>query len=349
MTGTTNLSVGDEWPEHYRGLTLHINQNRDCWWQVYNGTDRLYVDAFPEEIIDNLLQLKPLGGRIRLTESGDVLTRLDEDDTAESVDEYAQVWIGNVEFTGELVPEDAPDMAIPVDPTDLSKGDLWPSVYDGARYSFVPNGRMWWKNSTTKKRHPVTTSLPTTIQATLRQQKPQGGSFRITPTNDVITLVESPATETVKRQFGDLPALVRNIIKLRKERADLEMIPMYVGDLGDTTIELESPTSLTDQMSSEEQDALEGWAASLGGTTPTQTADHTTTEEHTQTDSQDTTSDQKGTTPEQTDTTPDNQDTSSPAQEADSDEDGRPDFKDDPEEWLGLDMEATEERIYDGG
>ena len=334
MTSTTNLSVGDEWEEHYRGLKLHINQNRDCWWQVYNGTDRLYVDAFPEEIIDNLLSLKPLGGRIRLTESGDVLTRLDEDDTAETVDEYTQVWVGNVKFSGKLVPDDSPEMAIPAHPTGLSAGDLWPSVYDGARYSFVPNGQMWWKNSTTKKRHPVTTNLPTTIQATLRQQKPQGGSFRITPTKDVITLVESPATKTVKRQFSDLPALVRNIIKLRKERADLEMLPIYVGDLGDTTIELKSPTSLTDQMTQDEQDALEGWAASLGGTTPTQTADHTTTKEPTQTDSQETTTDKK--------------DTTATAQGATDNDDEAPDFSDDPEEWLGLDMEATEERIYDG-
>jgi len=56
-----NQTVGDEWTEHYRGLTLHINQSRECWWQVYNGTDRLYVENFPDEIIENLLQLKPLG------------------------------------------------------------------------------------------------------------------------------------------------------------------------------------------------------------------------------------------------------------------------------------------------
>jgi len=96
-----------------------------------------------------------------------------------------------------------------------------------------------------QKRHPVTTDLPETIQSPLRQQKPQGGSFRITPSNDVITLVESPATDTVKRQFSDLPALVRNIIKLRKDRAGLEMLPIYVGNLGDVTIDLDSPPSLT--------------------------------------------------------------------------------------------------------
>jgi len=57
-SNVTNLSVGDEWDAHYRGLTLHINQSRDCWWQVYNGTDRLYVDDFPAEMIDDFLQLK---------------------------------------------------------------------------------------------------------------------------------------------------------------------------------------------------------------------------------------------------------------------------------------------------
>lgn len=324
MTSTaTDLTVGDEWDDHYRGLTLHINQSRDCWWQVYNGTDRLYVDNFPEEMIDDFLQLKPLGGRIRVAESGDVLTRIDDDDTAETAAEYSQVYVGNVDLTGKLVPDDAPEMGIPVRPTGLSAGDLWPSVYDGARYSFTPGGRMWWKNTATRKRHPVTTELPESIQATLRQQKPQGGSFRITPSNDVITLVESPATETVKNQFSDLPALVRNIIKLRKDRAGLEMLPIYVGNLGDVTIDIDTPLGLTDQMSDEEQDALEGWAASLGGTSPTSAEDHTTSQQATQSK------------------------TENSGSGSDEDDDVPPDFDDDPEDWLDLDMDSTEDRIND--
>lgn len=333
-SNSTNLSVGDEWGEHYRGLTLHINQSRDCWWQVYNGTDRLYVDDFPEETIDDLLDLKPLGGRIRVTESGDVVTRIDEDDTAETAAEYSQVYVGNVDLTGKLVPDDAPEMGIPVRPTDLSAGDLWPSVYDGARYSFTPGGRMWWKNTATKKRHPVTTALPETIKATLRQQKPQGGSFRITPSNDVITLVESPATQTVKSQFSDLPALVRNIIKLRKDRAGLEMLPIYVGEIGDVTIDLDSPSSLTDQMSAEEQDALEGWAASLGGTSPTSADDHTTAQQPTESATENTGRD-------------DNRSSSTDSEPRDDEDDVPPDFDDDPEDWLDLDMDSTEDRIND--
>lgn len=315
----TNRSPGDEWTNHYRGLTLHLNQNRECWWQVYNGTDRLYVGEFPGKIIDSLLELKPLGGRVRVTERGDVLSRIDEDDTAETAAEYKQVWVGNIDLAGKLIPDDEPEMGIPIQPDGLNTGDLWPSVYDGARYSFTPDGRMWWKNSATRKRHPVTTSFPETIMTALCQQKPQGGSFRITPSNDVITLVESPATETVKNQFSDLPALVRNIIKLRKERADLEMLPIYIGNLGETTIDLREPSSLTDQMTAEEKDELEGWAASLGGTSPTSVDSHTASEKENQ--SGDETGGGK--------------------------EDALPDFDDDPKDWLDLDMDATEERIND--
>ena len=336
MTSPINdRTVGNEWTEHYRGLTLHINQSRECWWQVYNGTDRLYVENFPEKVFDNLLQLKPLGGRIRVTEYGDVLTRIDEDDTAETAAEYTQVWIGNVDLTGELIPNDDPEMGIPIQPTELSDGDLWPSVYDGARYSFTPGGRMWWKNTASKKRHPVTTDLPETIQTTLRQQKPQGGSFRITPSNDVITLVQSPATETIKNQFSELPALVRNIIKLRKEQAGLEMLPIYIGNLGDVTIDIESPSSLTDKMSTEEKDALEGWAASLGGTSPTSVETHTTSQQASQSDEEATKSKEESTL------------STASGPESDDDEGSPPNFDDDPEDWLDLDMDATEDRIND--
>ena len=202
---TATLSPGNEWPYHYRGLSLQVSPDGDVWWQLYQGTDRLHLEPAPTDIVETLLKHKRIGGRIHITEGGDALTRVE-------------------------------------------KGEEYTHIY-----------------------------------------------------------------------------------------------------LGDTTIELESPTSLTDQMSAEEQDALERCAASLRGPTPTRPADYTTTAEHTQAPPHYTTPDHHRTPREHTDTTPDNQDTSSPAQEADSDDDGRPDFKDDPEEWLGLDMEATEERIYDGG
>jgi len=262
-----------------------------------------------------------------------VLTRVDEDDTAETAAEYAQVWIGNVDLTGELIPNDDPEMGIPIQPTELTDGDLWPSVYGGARYSFTPGGRMWWKNTATKTAS-GNDRFPGDYPSNTSSTEASGGSFRITPSNDVITLVQSPATETIKSQFSELPALVRNIIKLRKEQANLEMLPIYIGNLGDVTIDLKSPSSLTDKMSAEEKDALEGWAASLGGTIPTSTETHTTSQQGNQSDKETTKVKRRAHRRQLL-----NQKATMTRV--------HPNFDDDPEDWLDLDMDATEDRIND--
>jgi hypothetical protein len=342
---TADLTSGDEWTEHYRGLTLHLNQDRECWWQVYNGTDRLYLDEFPGSIIDELLRIKPLGGRIRVTEQGDVLTRVDEDGDAETVEEYDAVWLGAVDLGGEFVPRNNPDMGIPVEPVGVSAGDLWPSVYDGARYSFTVQGGVWWHNSVTRKRHPVTSDLPEHVTGALRRHKPEGGSFRVTPTNDVITLISSPPTETIRQQFSELPAVVRNIIKLRKERGDVEMLPVYVGSLGDTTLEVTEPPSLTDRLSEEEASALEDWAANLGSTNSTSTQNHTASRSSDQGTGRNESGESGSAESDSTEvnSTGDGQaDTAG----AERDEDP-PEFDDDPETWLDLDLDKTEERIDD--
>jgi hypothetical protein len=88
-------------------------------------------------------------------------------------------------------------------------------------------------------------------------------------------------------------------------------------------------------MSAEEKDALEGWAASLGGTIPTSTETHTTSQQGNQSDKETTKSEAES--PSST--------TSEP--ESDDDEGSPPNFDDDPEDWLDLDMDATEDRIND--
>lgn len=333
----SNLTPGEEWTEHYRGFTLHVNQDRDCWWQVYNGTDRLYVDEFPDSILDELLNIKPIGGRIRVTERGDVLTRIDEGHDAETAHEYDSLWLGSVELEGELVPTDNPEMSIPLDPDGIADGDLWPSVYDGARYSFTLQDNVWWHNPDTKKRHPVTTDIPDHIWAVLRRQKPEGGSFRVTPMGNVVTLIPSPPTEKIRDQFGELPAVVRNIIKLRKERANLEMLPIYVGDLSEDPLEVTEPPSLTDQLSGEEADALEDWAANLGSTSST------SPENHSADDLDSANSPNRG----DTNGSETEEGGSSEPRTEETKEQDPPEFNDDPEEWLDLDLDSTEDRIND--
>ena len=264
-----SLSVGDPWPNHYRGYRLHTNADGDVWWQVYQGTDRLFLHPTPDELIEQILSVKRLGGRVRITEGGDVLTRREEND------QYEDIWVGEVKLQGELVPKDADEYSVPIHPTNLSPGDLWPSIYDGARYSFSEGGeRLWWNNPETGKRHPIDSPVSSDIIGNLRSFKPNGGSFRVLPRGDVITLVPThPAPKQVRDQLRALPRVVKNIIKLRKERG-VELLPIYVGRLEHLPLSVDDPVSLTDSLTDDERRELDSWAASLGNTSTTNTDAH---------------------------------------------------------------------------
>lgn len=318
MGTNSSFTVGDEWPEHYRGFTLQVSPDGSVWWQLYNGTDRLDLSPTPEEIAEAVLDHKRIGGRVHVTENGEVLTRVEDED-----DDWDEIYVGELDLDGELVPRDAPEYSIPVRPDGLSEGDLWPSVYDGARYSFIDD-RAWWQNGATNRRHPIDGGLPADILQTLKRYKPKGGSFRITPWGDVITLVPShPAPGSVREQFSDLPRVVQNIIKLRKER-DVEMLPIYVGELGDTEIEVKEPHSLTDSLSEEERENLSSWASSLGQTSSTSASSHKATR----------------TSEERTD----DDDRADASDDTNAGDEGRtvPDFNDDPVDWIENDIEGSQ-------
>lgn len=264
---------GDEWTNHYRGYRLQTNPDGEVWWQAYQGTDRLFLEPVPETLVEALLELKHLGGRVRITEDGDVLTRLEEGDS------YETVWVGEISLSGELVPVDEPEFSIPVTPSAVEPGDLWPSVYDGAKYSFGPGGdRVWWSNPETHKRHPVQTPLESSLQQRLTRFKPRGGSFRVTPWNDVLTLVDVDKLPSgAQAAFDDLPRVVKNIISLRKDRGGVSKIPVYVGEADTTPFKISEPPSLTDPISSEDM-GFDSWTESLGTTSSLDPEDHTATE-----------------------------------------------------------------------
>lgn len=337
----TEYSPGDTWDDHYRGYELRINNDEDVWWQVYNGTDRLHLEPHPTDLVEQFLELKPLGGRVRVTDGGAVIARQEDEDvdgarSARTLDDYTSIYVGELELDGELVPKDDPSYSVPIQPSGLSTGDLWPSVYDGARYSFSMDGRAWWQNPRTNKRHPISGGLAEDVKASLTRQKPEGGSFRVTPWGDVITLVRSPASQTVREQFEDLPQVVQNIIKLRRERMDLQMIPIYVGQLSELPIEVEERPSLTDELTPEERESLEGWAASLGSTSSTDTANHTV-------DTSPGEASEASDSAEETASGSDETDSSSEGAEAKDDE--LP--IDDPVAWVEREMDETEKRIND--
>lgn len=317
MGVSEDLSPGDDWPAHYRGFSLQVSSEESVWWQLYQGTDRLDVEPVPTEIAENMLEIKRIGGRIHVTETGAVLTRV-EDESEDSG--YRGVYVGDLEFPPdtELVPPEDLEFSIALQPEGLSAGDLWPSVYDGSRYSFAGD-RAWWNNGQTNKRHPVPDGLPDDIASSLNRLKRQGGSFRVLPWGDVITLVPVDAAPSdANQQFSELPRVVQNIIKLRKERG-VEMLPVYVGNMAGTTLDVEEPRSLTSKLTDEERKELSSWAGSLGETTERSAENHKA-------------GDSEGPT-------------SNEAEEDETPPDEPPEFDDDPLEWMHRDLDATEDRI----
>lgn len=267
---TSTYKPGDKWDEYYRGYRLRTNPDGDVWWQAYQGTDRLYLEPSPDDIVESLLELKRLGGRIRITEGKDVLTR------AEEGDDYETYWIGSFDLDGELVPPEDPDFSIPVQPTGLEPGDFWPSVYDGAKYSFGPGvDRIWWDNPKTHKRHPVGDSLSHDLVANLSHYKPQGGSFRVTPWNDVLTLVDlDKLPEKTRSEFDSLPRVVKNLISLRRDRGGVQKLPIYAGQVDTTPFSINDPPSLTDPFE-DKNGGVDSWLDSLGETSQTEVDNHT--------------------------------------------------------------------------
>jgi hypothetical protein len=265
------LSPGEPWPEHYRGLTLHMNADGDIWWRPYSGEQRLFLEEPPEQLVQALLEVKPTGAMFRVTEHNDVIAK--QEDSEEGT--YDPVFVGELEEPRRLFPDRNEEYAVDLRPDGLHEGDLWPSVYDGARYSLTGEDTIWWHNPDTKRRHPVTNGIPEKIARAITFHKNGGGSFRVTPWGDVITLIDRvPEPEDVVDQYRELPRPVQNIIQLRNDRGG-DMLPIYIGNIGDSEIRLEEPRDLTDALGPNAQQEIENWIRGLGPTSSTSSEETT--------------------------------------------------------------------------
>lgn len=257
-----DLTPGEPWPEHYRGFTLHINAEGEIWWQQYNGEQRLFVVDPPADLVSNLMELKPSGAQFRVTEQNDVIAKREDEEEGT----YDPVYVGRFEDECRLVPDGAPDHGIKMRPDDVDVGDLWPGVYDGSRYSLTGTDRIWWHNPETKRRHPVTDGIPERVAKEITFRKNSGGSFRVTPWGDVITLIDTvPEPENVKAQFNRLPRVVQNIIHLRNQR-NFDMLPIYVGNIDGNRVEIGESRDLTSRLSDTAEAEIKAWIESLGPT-----------------------------------------------------------------------------------
>lgn len=262
---THDLSPGDPWPEHYRGLTLHMNADGEIWWRPYSGEQRMFLEDPPVQLVQNLLDVKPTGAMFRVTEHNDVIAKVEDSEEGT----YDPVFVGRLDDPRRLLPDHREEYTVDLRPTGVEEGDLWPSIYDGARYSLTGPDRVWWHNPSTKRRHPVQSGISDDIAHAITFYKNSGGSFRITPWGDVITLIDTvPRPEDAVEQFRELPRPVQNIIQLRNDRGN-DMLPIYIGNIGNSEIRLDEPWELTDALAPEAQKGIEDWIRSLGPTSST--------------------------------------------------------------------------------
>lgn len=124
MSDDSTIKLGDEWPYHYRGTRYHYNNNQEVWWQTFNDGLRIQVKSGHELIIKELMKLKTEGGSFRITETGDVIAKIEKDN----------LW--NTIFICEMDEPFKMEEIIDLTPAKIQPGDLWPGFYDGARYSY---------------------------------------------------------------------------------------------------------------------------------------------------------------------------------------------------------------------
>src|SRR2546422_9179871 len=74
-SGAGSPQPGDSWNEHYRGTKYHFNAKKEFWWSVPGSNHRLLATGGHQEILDELLKLRPDGGTCRVTETSAVIIR----------------------------------------------------------------------------------------------------------------------------------------------------------------------------------------------------------------------------------------------------------------------------------
>lgn len=234
------LKCGDNWPYHYRGTTYHCNQNGEVWWRSSKDGIKLPVSTGHEEIVKQILNLKTDGGIFKITETGDVLTKVEESDIFQPV------------FVCEMDEQFVFPEGVDTSPKSLQPGDLWPGFYDGARYSFSRNA-VWWHNPDGPRQY-VEEEFPEILMETLNKFKPKGGSFRITENGFVIALVEvQPLPNNLKEQYLALTDVQQQLVKFKI--ASTEMLPVYIGKFHQG-ISLKEPTDFTKPLTEEEKNKM---------------------------------------------------------------------------------------------
>lgn len=210
----STIELGAEWPYHYRGTRYHYNNKQEIWWQTFNDGLKVQVKSGHERIINELMKWKTEGGSFRITETGDVIAKVENGDLWKTI------------FVCEMDEPFKIDENIDLTPRKIKPGDLWPGFYDGARYSYSKD-KVWWKNPEGLRQY-IHQTLPNDIMVQLHMKKSFGGSFRITENGYVIALIpKQPLPNNLRKQWEGLSDVQKRLIATKVEYT--QMLPIYIG------------------------------------------------------------------------------------------------------------------------
>ncbi len=218
MTQERVLTHGDRWDEHYRGTKYHCKPDGEFWWELPDRQNMATVkvvatDGF-QQVADAYLSLRPEGGSLRITETGVVLTRM-------PTDTWDAVYVTDYDVPLEFA-------SVDVLGSGVAPLGLWPSFYDGARYSYK-GGRLWWKNSADGVWQETREPLPRDIEARFRQVKPDGGSIRVTENGKVLALIApQPLPPGLKGQYEALTDTQKRLIEVKMR--NVALLPVFLGE-----------------------------------------------------------------------------------------------------------------------
>ncbi len=266
-----DIDSKDDYP-YYRGMRLQFlpgkNGNGKMYWRSPREDGfQIEVKSGHDEILSELLKIRPEGGSCRITEMKEVLVKVpDQKDSVPEIPRYVCQLEKTLQFRGDI------DNA----PSELEPGSLWTGIYDGTRLSFIPTNtgeqKVWWGTvEDFSVRYQLDAKMPREILLHLTSFKPLGGRFCITPEGYVLTLVDKGMlSHSEKTRYKELFESQKydplRLIDIKESRTGL--FPIFVGVWDIDEIHFKKPRRWGDKLDNSERNKMLNTIAGLLGDDP---------------------------------------------------------------------------------
>jgi hypothetical protein len=209
---------GKEYKGVYRGIKYHFDNKGSIWWRHDKSSPKISAVFSNKKIIDDVLAIKPAGGSFRITEAGEILTKIYFEERG-----YVSFYIG--QFDGEIKFND-----IKWKPEGIKKGCIWPSIYDGTTFS-VNNNKKLLIHIGDRKVYAIEGHRDLVDKVLHFTSILGGGRFKINENGYILALMYNvPYPEKIEKQLEKLNTEEEKLFYYRKIQGKDGRVPIYVGN-----------------------------------------------------------------------------------------------------------------------